>query len=87
MLTPMELLYWILNGENLVAYVTLGLPQINTVIKALGTKARNGTIESIEMVGSNEKLSWSQKADALIIKPSKNYPSENAVVYKIIFKK
>jgi hypothetical protein len=63
------------------------LPLTNTVIKSLGTKTGNGTIESIDLAGSNEKLSWSQKADALIIKPSKNYPSENAVVYKIIFKK
>jgi alpha-L-fucosidase len=73
-------------GDVLYA-IALGLPLTNTVIKSLGTKTGNGTIESIDLAGSNEKLSWSQKADALIIKPSKNYPSENAVVYKIIFKK
>ena len=73
-------------GDVLYA-IALGLPLTNTDIKSLGTKSGNGTIESIDMVGSNEKLSWSQKADELIIKPSKSYPSENAVVYKIILKK
>jgi len=73
-------------GDVLYA-IALGLPAANTSVKALGIKSGNGTIASIELVGSNEKVSWSQQADALIIKPSKNYPSENAVVYKISFKK
>ena len=67
--------------------IALGTPLINTSIKSLGIKAANGTVEGIELLGSNEKLSWTQQADALIIKPSKTYPSENAVVYKISFKK
>jgi alpha-L-fucosidase len=73
-------------GDVLYA-IALGLPAANTTIKALGAKAGNGTIAGIDLVGSNEKISWSQKADELIIKPSKNYPSENAVAYKISFKK
>ncbi|HLK31381.1 MAG TPA: alpha-L-fucosidase [Puia sp.] len=73
-------------GEILYA-IAMGLPSTNTEIKALGQKAGNGTIASIDMIGSNEKVSWAQGADALVIKPSKNYPSENAVAYKINFKK
>jgi alpha-L-fucosidase len=72
-------------GEVLYA-TTLGLPAANTLIKALGTKANNGTIASIEMVGSTEKINWTQQADALLIKPSKNYPAQHAVVYRINFK-
>ena len=64
-----------------------GTPVANTTIKALGTKAANGTIAGIELVGNADKVSWLQQADALVIKPSKNYPSENAAVYKISFKK
>ena len=73
-------------GDILYA-IAMGLPAANTNIKLLGTKAGNGTIATIELVGGNEKVSWSQQADALVIKPSKNYPSQNAVVYKISFKK
>jgi hypothetical protein len=65
----------------------MGLPLTNTMIKSLGQKAGNGVIATIDMVGSSEKISWSQGLDALIIKPSKKYPSENAVVYKISFQK
>jgi len=57
------------------------------MIKNLGTKTGNGIVASVDLVGSNEKISWNQQADALMIKPSKTYPSENAVVYKINFKK
>lgn len=72
-------------GETLYA-IAMGQPTENTMINALGIKAANGTIASIEMVGSTEKISWKQEAGALIIKPSKIYPSENAIVYKIAFK-
>ena len=67
---------------------TLGLPNTpSTIIKALGLKTGNGIVNNVELVGSVEKLLWSQKADALIIRSSKNYPSENAVSYRISFKK
>jgi alpha-L-fucosidase len=71
-----------------VLYATaLGIPGVNTAIKLLGVKAGNGTVAGVELVGSSDKLSWSQQAGALVIKAVKNYPSENAVAYKIIFKK
>jgi len=65
--------------------ITLGLPKSRTSVKALGSRSANGTIETIELVGAREKLTWVQNADALIIEPSKNYPSDFAVVYKITF--
>lgn len=73
-------------GDTLYA-IALGLPKELTAIKALGTNAKNGVIATIEMVGSNEKVKWSQKADALAIEPSKAYPAENAVVYRILLRK
>jgi len=66
--------------------IALGIPAENTVIKALSSKAGNGTIASVELMGSNEKLSWTQQDAGLVIKPVKTYPSENAVVYTIKFK-
>jgi alpha-L-fucosidase len=73
-------------GEIVYA-ITLGLPRANTVILSMGSKTGNGIIEKIEMVGSNEKIGWRQKEDALIIEPSKEYPSKNAVAYRIYFSK
>ena len=73
-------------GEIVYA-ITLGLPKANTVILSMGSKTGNGIIEKIEMVGSNEKIGWRQKEDALIIEPSKEYPSKNAVAYRIYFNK
>ena len=73
-------------GDILYA-IALGVPLSNTAIKLLGGLANNGTISNIELLGSKEKIAWTQQADALVIKPLKNYPSENAVVYKINFKK
>ncbi|OJY84515.1 MAG: alpha-L-fucosidase [Sphingobacteriales bacterium 44-15] len=72
---------------NILYAIAMGQPATNTTIKTLGAKAGNGVIASVEIIGSDEKISWKQEADALVIKPSKSYPSENAVVYKISFKK
>jgi len=71
--------------KDILYAITLGLPKANTTIKALGLKAGNGKIKSIELVGKNEKINWFQQENALIIKASENYPSANAVVYKISF--
>ncbi len=69
-------------GDYLFA-IALGVPTENTVVKALGSKAGAGKITAVELLGSNEKLSWLQQPDGLLIRPLKNYPSEYAVVYRI----
>ncbi len=73
-------------GSTLYA-IAMGQPAANTVINSLGQKSGNGSIASVELLGSTEKVSWTQGPDALQIKPFKNYPAENAVVYKISFNK
>jgi len=71
-----------------VLYATaLDLPTAAISIKSLSQKSGNGNIAGIELVGGSEKINWQQKADALVIQPLKQYPSETAVVYKITFKK
>jgi len=72
--------------EAVLYAIALGIPAENTIIKALAAKAGNGTIASIELLGSNEKLTWIQQDGGLVIKPAKKYPSENAVAYRIKFK-
>lgn len=73
-------------GDMLYA-IAMGLPAINTSIYALGKKAGNGIVASVEIIGSNQKITWTQQDAALVIKPSAEYPSEHAVSYKIILKK
>lgn len=73
-------------GSALYA-IAMGQPAANTVIASLGQKSGNGSIASVELLGSTEKIYWTQGPESLLIKPSKTYPSENAVVYKISFNK
>jgi alpha-L-fucosidase len=73
-------------GDTVYA-IAMGLPTTSTMIKSLGKKTGNGLVSTIEMVGSTEKVSWSQGEEELIIKPSKVYPSEHAVAYRVQFKK
>ena len=67
--------------------ITLAIPKENTIIKSLSLKSNNGIIENVALTGSDEKIKWVQKADGLIITLPKNYPSEYAAAYKIVFKK
>jgi alpha-L-fucosidase len=65
----------------------LDVPREKLAIQSLSGKSGNGKIENIVLLGSNEKVTWSQTQDALTIQPSKSYPSQSAVGYKILFKK
>jgi len=40
-------------------------------------------IRKIEVLGSNEKLSWKQYADSLVIEKPKTIPNNFALVFKI----
>ena len=42
---------------------------------------------SVELVGSKEKIKWSQGENGLVIKAVKNYLSKYAPVFKIKFVK
>jgi alpha-L-fucosidase len=73
-------------GDTLFAIV-LGLPDEKSEIKSLGLNAGNGIIEKIDMVGSSGKIKWAQGRNGLEISPSESYPCEDAIVYKILFRK
>jgi alpha-L-fucosidase len=75
-----------LKGNDVYAFV-LDVPVEKMVIKSLGEKAGNGKVTNVSLVGSTEKVSWSQKGDALTIQSSKSYPSQHAVAYKIAVQK
>jgi alpha-L-fucosidase len=71
-------------GEILYA-IPLVMPTENILIGSLGNKKNDPKIASVELVGSNEKLNWSQGANGLTIKKINKFPSEYAPVFKINF--
>jgi alpha-L-fucosidase len=73
-------------GDILYA-ITLGVPTAKITIKSLSLNSGNGKIQKIELLGSNETVTWSQENDSLVIIPAKKYPSENAIAYAISFNK
>jgi len=75
-------------GDTLFA-ITLALPapKESITISSLSSKNNNGIIANVELIGSNEKLNWKQKKDALSIKAPVSYPSENAAALRITFQK
>jgi len=73
-------------GKFLYAIV-LSLPPSGSAIKIknLSLASGNGKIATIALLGSPDKLSWTQHKDELVIKPSGNYPSGQAAAFKISF--
>jgi alpha-L-fucosidase len=70
-------------GNDLFA-ISMDNPSKPLLIKSLSTNAV--TITSVEMIGSNEKITWKQDKNGLQIKNSANYPAKHAVVYKVALK-
>ncbi len=73
--------------DDTLYVITLGLPEEKTIVKSLGLKTNHEAIADISLMGSSDKISWSQNTGELIIKPAIRYPSDYAAVYKVIFKK
>ena len=73
-------------GDTLYALL-LDIPVKAVSIQSLSTVANNGVVDKIELVGSSETVKWSQKKDGLVIEPSKQFPSDYAVAYRIWLKK
>ena len=65
--------------------LVLGTPQQDMQIKSLGTAAKllDKPISTITLLGSKDKVTWSQRADALTIKAPAKSPNNIAIVYKI----
>jgi alpha-L-fucosidase len=68
--------------------IELGWPTNAVAIKSLGKSAGllDKSIGKIQLLGSREKIKWSQTAEALTIEAPKNKPSDIAIVFKITTK-
>ena len=72
-----------------VVYVTLfGVPEDDFTVKALGSKTaqNNRKIKSISLLGSDEKVVWTQMKESLTIDKPAFIPSPEAIVYKVVLK-
>lgn len=74
------------NKKGNILYVTLlGAPTEETVVKNLA-KNSGEKVKRIVLLGSDEKIVWQQKVDALHINLPKVIPFNEAVVYKVYLK-
>jgi alpha-L-fucosidase len=71
-------------GDTLYAIV-LGWPTNAVNIKSLGTSAKllDKKIGGVRLLGSDEKIHWTQTSDALVIQPPEKKPNDFAIVFKI----
>jgi alpha-L-fucosidase len=72
--------------DGVLYAIVLGTPQQDVQIKSLGTAAKllDKGISNITLLGSKEKVQWSQTDGMLIIKPPQKSPNGIAIVYKIV---
>ncbi|MBN2513348.1 MAG: alpha-L-fucosidase [Sedimentisphaerales bacterium] len=68
-------------GNTLYA-IALGVPTADLKIKSLA----GVSISDCRLVGSKEKLQWTQDAEGLTIKPVSQWPCDHAVVFKMKIK-
>ena len=71
--------------DDILYAMTLAIPAGKISIKALSAKNTGKKIASVELVGSQEKLKWSQDANGLTIQSVKEYPSLYSAAFKIQF--
>ena len=81
--TPSDIRF---NQKGKVLYATtLGVPDGAIMIKSLA-KGSSAQIKRVTVLGSAEKLEWSQTSESLIIKKPASTPNDIALVFKIEFK-
>lgn len=68
------------DGKTLYA-IALGVPGGEVRIKALAQGKK--PVSNVRLLGSDEKLSWKQEADALVIQKPAAWPCRHAVAFKI----
>jgi alpha-L-fucosidase len=68
---------------NIVYATVMGVPTGKIYFKTLGKNKGKVKIKNVEMLGSDEKLSWKQNSGSMVIEKPKAVPNQIAVVFKI----
>jgi alpha-L-fucosidase len=69
-------------GDVVYTHV-LDVPKETVMIKSLSLS--NGKITNVELLGSQEKVTWTQSSSGLKIIPGKSYATQHAVTYRVSF--
>lgn len=71
--------------SSAVYAIAMGWADRQFTIKSLGSAAATspGKISRVELLGSDEELTWKQQADALVIQTPKQKPCDIAYVFKV----
>lgn len=75
------------NQKGKVLYLTvLGVPTESVLVKSLGKNSQvfKGRIRGVELLGSKEELTWKQEQDASVIQRPSEFPTSEAVVFKVL---
>jgi alpha-L-fucosidase len=75
-------------GDKVLYVTLLGVPEEDITVKALGSKTAQNSrkIKSVTLLGSDEKVEWTQGKESLAIGKPSTVPAEEAVVYKVVFR-
>jgi alpha-L-fucosidase len=67
--------------------ITLGVPSGETRIESLGRNSglSQKVVSRVQVLGSGEKLAWSQQEGALVIQNPSHQPCEHSLVFKLTF--
>ncbi|HXR48745.1 MAG TPA: alpha-L-fucosidase [Candidatus Limnocylindrales bacterium] len=70
---------------DVVYAIVLGWPEGDIVVKNLGTEAsaQPGKVENVEMLGCEQKLTWSQSSESLTVKKPAAQPCDFAIALKV----
>jgi alpha-L-fucosidase len=74
---------------NVLYAIVLGYPTKPLILKSLGISAKllDCSIRNIELLGSGEKVAWTQTSDAVIIQPpTTKIDTDEAAAFKIFLK-
>ena len=73
--------------EGAVYAIVLGIPTGQLRIQSLGSdsKLMEQTVANIQLLGSVEKIGWTQTKDALVVNVPQKLPTSHAVAFRITF--
>lgn len=74
-------------NKNVIYATVMGVPTEAVTIKSLKKEVGQNNVKRVELLGSKEKISWTQNADCLQIEKPNVIPNPIAVVFKVYLSK